>query len=270
MKLFLSLCLKNPEIIPRYLQEKAMESQKVKKLREKIELIELKNSILKRYSVLNDAEPENNSLWMMLDLMTLLLIFFIYLYSLKINHHYNITFATPAGVTPIEKRYESREDDRSYKHLYPDASFVEVEKELLELISDEDDSDYSVEVNSEKLVLVIGEKISFKSGDAKLLPEIEPVMKKVSNILSKYKDYHILVSGHTDNRPINSRKFPSNWELSAIRAINVAKALIKNDLSPKRISIEGYAEFAPRASNFTAKNRQENRRVEISLVKRND
>lgn len=247
-----------------------MDSKEVKKLKQKIEFLEIKNSITKRFSGLTEVEQEGSGLWLMVDLMTLLLIFFIYMYSLKIDYHHKITYATPSGVTPIEKRYESRDDNRFYEHLYPDASFVEVEKDLMSILSDTESSEYSVEVNSEKLVLVIGEEISFRSGDAELLPEIKPVMKKISEILSRYNEYHILVSGHTDDRPINSSKFPSNWELSAVRAINVAKALIKNNLPPERISIEGYAEFAPRVANLTAKNRQENRRVEISLVKRNN
>jgi len=75
-----------------------------------------------------------------------------------------------------------------------------------------------------------------------------------------------VVSGHTDNTPIHTEKFPSNMELSAARAINVATALIDNGVSRKRVSIQGFSEYRPLFDNMTPEHRQANRRVEISLI----
>ena len=76
----------------------------------------------------------------------------------------------------------------------------------------------------------------------------------------------MVISGHTDNTPINTEKFPSNLELSAARAINVAKSLINNGVSPVRVSIQGFSEYQPLFDNTLPENRQANRRVEISLI----
>jgi chemotaxis protein MotB len=76
-----------------------------------------------------------------------------------------------------------------------------------------------------------------------------------------------VVSGHTDNTPINTEQYPSNLELSSARAINVAKFLIDNGVSPHRVSIQGFSEYRPLFENTSHKNRQANRRVEIALIK---
>jgi chemotaxis protein MotB len=76
-----------------------------------------------------------------------------------------------------------------------------------------------------------------------------------------------VVSGHTDNRPIQTKKYPSNLELSASRAINVAKFLMENSVDPQRVSIQGFSEYRPLLENTTPQNRQKNRRVEIALIK---
>jgi chemotaxis protein MotB len=222
---------------------------------------------LKKNLFSDSLETESSNLWMMLDLMTLLLIFFIYFYSSKIDSHHIITHGSPQGVTPTVHKYEKQNFNFDKEYFFEDSAFSSVEIELKSLFKEKQSSDYSVEINEQRLVLAISEKISFKSAQAELLPEIQEIMKNISKILIKYRDYKIVVSGHTDDRPINSEKFPSNWELSAARAINVAKNLIQNNVRPERISIEGYSHYQPKVLNISEINRQKNRRVEISLVK---
>jgi len=79
---------------------------------------------------------------------------------------------------------------------------------------------------------------------------------------------HIRIEGHTDNLPINTRDFPSNWELSTARAVNVVKYLIeKHNFSPYILSAAGYGEYRPIAPNDSARNRALNRRVDIIILK---
>jgi len=244
-----------------------MASAEVEKLKQNLEISEKKRSLLKRYSVLKNTEPENTGLWMMVDLMTLVLVFFIYLYASKIDMHHTVTYSSFQGVTPVEQKYEKHYFDRTREHLAAGSLMSEAGEEFSKLMEGRSNSDYSVEFNDEELVLVIGEKISFNTGEAELLPGIEQMMSGIADILKRYQEYNIAVSGHTDNRPINSSKYPSNWELSAARAVNVAKTLIKNNVRPDRIYIEGYAQYAPKSPNNSDENRQKNRRVEISLTR---
>jgi chemotaxis protein MotB len=76
------------------------------------------------------------------------------------------------------------------------------------------------------------------------------------------------IEGHTDNLPINTRQYPSNWELSAARSTNVLKELVKGfDILPQRLSATAYGEFRPRAPNTTGDNRELNRRVNIVILR---
>jgi chemotaxis protein MotB len=121
--------------------------------------------------------------------------------------------------------------------------------------------------NQKRLVLVLGERIAFNVGDADLLPDFQPALKRIAEFVSSQKGYKVAVAGHTDDTPINNTRFPSNWELSAIRAVNVAKFLIFHGVNPHRISIEGYSAYRPLHPNTTHHIRHPNRRVEITLIK---
>jgi chemotaxis protein MotB len=76
-------------------------------------------------------------------------------------------------------------------------------------------------------------------------------------------DRHFLVAGHTDNIPIKSKKFASNWELSTARAVEVVKLLVDSGMKPSQIGAAGYAEFDPAAPNATPDGQKQNRRIEI-------
>jgi chemotaxis protein MotB len=77
----------------------------------------------------------------------------------------------------------------------------------------------------------------------------------------------VVVSGHTDDTPIHNEVFPSNWELSAARAINVAKILIGSGVEPGRVATQAFSEYRPLYENTSPGNKQANRRVEITLIK---
>ena len=118
---------------------------------------------------------------------------------------------------------------------------------------------------NQEIVIRISEKGSFPSGSATLNKSFDKIMKKIS-FLVKSTPGDVIISGHTDNVPIYTYLFRSNWELSSSRAVSVLKAIIKNQkIDPKRLSVQGHAETIPLASNKTAKGRAKNRRVEIKI-----
>ncbi|MGA9523669.1 MAG: OmpA family protein [Myxococcaceae bacterium] len=114
------------------------------------------------------------------------------------------------------------------------------------------------------------DKVLFDSGEAELSARGAEVLSRVANVLSRMEDRRIQVSGHTDNAPIvNALKnqYPTNWELSAARAVNVVRHLAeKGGVSPKRLVAAGHGEFEPVVTNATPKGRAQNRRIEILLI----
>lgn len=121
--------------------------------------------------------------------------------------------------------------------------------------------------DNKRTVIRIREKGSFPSGSARLRPGFEPVVKKIADALVDLKG-RIQVSGHTDNIPISTFRFNSNWELSSARAVSILNAILKAKKIPdNRFVIQGHADTDPLIPNTTAQNRAINRRVEIIVLK---
>lgn len=116
------------------------------------------------------------------------------------------------------------------------------------------------------LVIRMKDSVLFDSGQAELKPAARAVLNDVAEALRKLPN-HVRIEGHTDNRPIRTSAFPSNWELSTSRATNVIRYLIEQcGLSAKRLSAAGYGEFRPVADNGTDAGRAKNRRVDLVLL----
>lgn len=124
----------------------------------------------------------------------------------------------------------------------------------------------SVEQNARGLTLHILDDILFASGSAELNSGSEIILNKLATIIKKLPN-DIRVEGHTDNIPIKSKLFPSNWHLSVARALNTAYYLIDNEnMNPDKVSIVGYSEYQPIESNITPIGRAKNRRVDIVII----
>jgi chemotaxis protein MotB len=124
----------------------------------------------------------------------------------------------------------------------------------------------SVETEALKIIIRINEKGSFPSGTAIFKSGFEPVMNKISVAVNDTVGT-VHVAGHTDNIPISTDWYRSNWELASSRSVTVAHYMMKKKgTDPKRIVVEGYANMRPLADNKTAKNRAKNRRVEIIIA----
>jgi chemotaxis protein MotB len=124
----------------------------------------------------------------------------------------------------------------------------------------------SLNITRRGLIVSLKEAGFFDSGQAHIKPDAYELINTISEVMSQYNN-PLRVEGHTDNIPINSAQFPSNWELSTARATNGLKYLIKHfDVDPDKISATGYAEFRPIADNATAEGRAKNRRVDLVML----
>ena len=253
-------------------------------LSRRLEFSEQKRAFLQKRLSSGSIE-EDSTVWSFVDLMTLLLILFILFYSHALNRKAStddLPSASPQAYeaqslqiqnTPIasepvaDHQPEPKPDASKIDDENRDESLEQLQQQVLQSLSKEVKNDLSVHWNQKRLVLVLGERIAFNVGEANLLPDFRPTLKRIAGFISSQEGYQIAVAGHTDDAPINTAQFPSNWELSAIRAVNVAKFMISNGVDPQRVSIEGYSAYRPLHANTTAHDRQANRRVEITLIK---
>jgi chemotaxis protein MotB len=125
----------------------------------------------------------------------------------------------------------------------------------------------SVTTEERGIVLSFQDNVLFELGSARLTTRAREILDKVAPILADTPNY-IRVEGHTDNLPINNSRFPSNWELSAARATNVVQELIReHGFAPQKLSATAYGEYRPRVPNTSPENRQLNRRVDMVILR---
>jgi chemotaxis protein MotB len=116
------------------------------------------------------------------------------------------------------------------------------------------------------LTLTIRDRALFDSGSAEIKQEFVKTVVTIGQMLEQYSQYEVIIKGHTDNVPINTREFESNWDLSSERALNFMKLVLQNrNLDPRRFSAIGYGEYRPIAPNDSAEGRTKNRRVEVTI-----
>lgn len=253
-------------------------------LKHHLELSERKRIQLQKLLARKTVEEEV-PLWSMVDLMTLLLVFFLFLHSLSAKETSPTVKApqtdrsTLEAKTPLPSRQPLKNESLTEPDKTPeepvftttnntslDRAINQLRTEVLNVVEEKDKDVFSVRREENRLVFVLGERITFREGEATLLEAYRSISQKIATFIASKKGYQVVVSGHTDNTPINTLKFPSNLELSSARAINVAKSLIHNGVSPARVSIQGFSEYQPLLDNTLPENRQANRRVEISLI----
>ena len=144
---------------------------------------------------------------------------------------------------------------------------MELAKALSEQIAN---GEVELETKGRTIIVRIKEKGSFASGSAELSSQYVPLLQEVRNVLAA-KQGTISVQGHTDNIPIRTARFRSNWDLSSARAVSVAEELFTDGvLNPNRFQVSGFADTRPLASNDTSEGRARNRRVEIVVEQGND
>jgi chemotaxis protein MotB len=181
------------------------------------------------------------------------------------------SFASAVSIFPGGKKFES-----STVVLPESSAIVSQDESALAKILHELDSlvgasGFGEEVrfsfSPEGLVLRLSDYALFDLGVAELSPAALPLMEKIGAVIAN-TSYLVRIEGHTDNLPIHTERFPSNWELSTTRAVNVLRYFRKNhEIPAHRLAAAGFAEYRPLVPNDSAAQRAQNRRVEIIFIK---
>ena len=223
------------------------------------------------------------------DLLTLMLAFFVVLYAMssvdeKKMETLGESFASAFNVSPqsqpagFEKQIHTREqrkpvsqeEIKQMKSVSEQNNLRELKKQIDEKIKEEHlEKDVSTNLNETGLRILLTNRVLFETASATLVNESSKKLIKDIGIILIGIDNPVSIEGHTDNIPIKTEEFDSNWELSSSRDLTILKEMTKNKigLNPGNFSATGYAEFKPLTENESAEGRQVNRRVEI-VIKR--
>jgi chemotaxis protein MotB len=226
----------------------------------------------------DDEDNENLDRWLLTyaDMITLLLAFFIVMYSIsrvdmaKFN---KVAEALNIVLDGSDKNAQATMGDlKGFIKDHPRKGDLINLQARIDEISQQKKLGMEIKTDLQKrgLVIHISEATFFDLGKAELKPQAMEILDLLAVELLKAPN-HIRVEGHTDNLPISTPKYPSNWELSTARATTCLRYLIeKNNFPPERISALGYAEYRPIATNTTAEGRNKNRRVDIIVLAPDD
>ncbi len=243
-------------------------------------------------------EVQNHDRWLVsyADFITLLFAFFVVMYSISsvnTTKYENLSEAleeafiphenekktvepiqtgvTPTVVKPIILDNPTTEEAKKRQQLSEDILrerrlLTQVSDNLEEVLEPYIDKDLvAVKKHDFWVELEMNSELLFLSGEAELSEKAIPVLKKVAEVIRLLPNV-VNVEGYTDDVPIDTVEFPSNWDLSSARAVSVVRELIKNHISPLRLSAVGYGEFHPIADNSTKAGRFKNRRVVLVLM----
>lgn len=224
-----------------------------------------------------EEEHQNHERWLLsyADFITLLMIFFIIMYAMSTLDQKKYEKLTTAlnqamGDGTAIADTGSNMGGETGNGLSEDAKLKKV-KENLDKYLKENNLSASVSTTIEKrgLVLSFKDSLFFDSGKAEIRPEQIDKLITISKIINQsiISDSYIRIEGHTDSVPMHNEIFKSNWDLSVMRASNVAQILIdKAGINPERLSATGYGEYRPKVDNSTAEGKSTNRRVDIIIM----
>ena len=228
-----------------------------------------------------EEKPQNHERWLLTysDLITLLMIFFVILYASSsinqkkydsVSNSFKEVFGGGKNVVGEQQNPPSKSEGDKInltKEKTEEEKLSQLKKEIDKSIKNAGLAN-SVNATLEKrgLVVSFNNRLFFDSGKAELRPECRDELIKISSILKKVPNY-IRIEGYTDNLPIKTEQFKSNWQLSSARAANVSQFLVdKGAIEPEKVSAVGYSEYRPLESNSTEDGRIKNRRVDIVIL----
>jgi len=233
-----------------------------------------------------DLLEEDNGGWIVTfaDLMTLLLVFFVLLYSIsslnvakfkqamksiQVSLGENESAIDLFDLTKeggVQKKVVSLEDLSGLRTRQ-----LDILKRVNEFIKERNlGENIEVFFNRGNVVIRITGTALFDSGFASLNSQGRPIMDGITQIIQEFVEFNVNIKGHTDNIPISTNKFPSNWELSAVRSTTVLRYLLEKGVNAERLTATGYADLLPLGPNNTDEDRQKNRRVEFVLEKEDE
>lgn len=202
-----------------------------------------------------------------------LLILFIVLYSFSTMDEKSLS-SVPNSLQGILTGHGTKDKTQSTTTVENTASDLENKANINEIYEkskkfiEDNKLGTSVELKQDNtgVILQLRDSMLFESNKADLIPDSKNLLDKLGNLIKTVPN-NIIVEGHTDNVPINTYKFQSNWDLSASRAVNVVKFFIdQENVNGARLTASGYGEYRPIVDNSTAENRAKNRRVNILIV----
>ena len=233
-------------------------------------------------------DEELNEAWLLpySDLMTLLLALFIALFAMSqtdsskmqalaqaFTAAFNMGgpsfFSGMGPTTAMPNTPTTASDSTNAAYMQENENLREAQEKLEQYIKENNLQDQvSTELSEEGLMIRLKEKALFASGSAALQGQAEQIVPVIAGLLASLPE-RVTISGHTDNVPISTAQFPSNWELSSSRAVNLMRGLmgVQPSLNPARFSALGYSEYRPIASNDTEEGRAQNRRVEVFIAR---
>lgn len=215
------------------------------------------------------------------DMLTLLLALFIVMFAMSqvdskkmeaLSQQFNIIFQGGTGIIetggPAVVPKPSTAIQASATDAIQEAQILSELKSAIDQKIKENglSGRINADLSKEGLLISMQAAVLFNSGEAVVLPSVQPLLMEISKVLQPL-DNHVRIAGHTDNVPINTRQFRSNWDLSAMRAINVMNYMVDyGGLQPAKMSIQAYGEYLPKADNATQEGRALNRRIEILVI----
>jgi len=241
---------------------------------------------LRTYRPNINSEGSNTAGWLTTfnDLVTLLMVFFVLLFtmsSVDSRKMQDFQYALQSGLgvlktgTKVSISVKKTQPVDDMSHIMTQAEGKRNKKhsrqpgdKLMDEIQQLTKADLDIQIihTHQGTRLSFEDQVLFDFGSATINPAGFVFLDKIADTLDKMP-YAVRVEGHTDNVPIQTRRFPSNWELSVARAVNVVKYFAEvSNIDPNRLSAVGYGESRPVAANDTASNRVKNRRVEILLI----
>lgn len=221
----------------------------------------------------NNPQTERGSeIWLVTlsDLLMLLMIFFVVLFGMAMQREKKAPQPLQASVTT---QTESKKNETfGHASAIPNLSTKDtntsasLETDLIAALNREKgQQDVMIERIADLVILTFPERIVFDPAQAQLRPSAQTTLDKVASFINERPYLVVEVQGHTDDRPINNTRYPSNWELSVDRAVQVSRALIGLGVNPTQLSVKGFGKYRPHVPNDSDANRLTNRRVEIQF-----
>lgn len=221
----------------------------------------------------NDFEIETSDTWLITysDMITIVLCFFIIFFSLTAKEVSMLNEATKElseQVTSLDKENKDLKNQKQElkKNLESLKEIVGNKDDEIKKKLDTNMANVEIIENERGILIRFKDSILFDSASAEISQDGYDVLNRIAESINSI-DNKIVVEGFTDNIPIKTSKYPSNWELSVARAISVVKFFTdENGISQDRVSVSGYGELNPIDSNNTEAGRANNRRIEITIL----
>ncbi|QQE79459.1 flagellar motor protein MotB [Alicyclobacillus sp. SO9] len=239
----------------------------------------------------HEDEDESQDRWLITysDLITLLMIFFVIMYAMSNVNVQKMTLLAESLSNALHHKSDKVEKNvgpallssasqtnKGHK-LTPgaanvtskqDQTFSKLAKEIQQYINKHHlQANVQLQNQARGIQITFKDVVLFATGKAVVKPRAKTILKGLEPFLQKVQN-PIVVEGYTDNRPIDTAKYPSNWELSSARAINVVRFFAGQGINPTRLSGDAYGQYHPLVPNTSNANRQKNRRINIVILRK--